>query len=280
MVVRGEVLLAGTRVRYTACAVGGLARAAWVAYAERVHVRLPRGVARSPRRLGELAAAVVAQDAATIRRAMAQASQIDLARAAAAQAALGGHAFLLRGRTTRLEAEEHPGARFPIVEHVPVGSRPVQMRLPLLGRGEAEPGPETGVLRIVVVPGQLARAEAVAQEWLRSQAELDLAERLRLRAAEMGLTYGRVAVRDQTSRWGSCSSSTNLAFNWRLVMAPPEVLDYVVVHELAHLVELNHGPRFWAVVERFCPDWRRSRRWLRTHHPELRVPLRARRAAG
>jgi predicted metal-dependent hydrolase len=95
----------------------------------------------------------------------------------------------------------------------------------------------------------------------------------------MRVGYGRVSVRDQATRWGSCSTSTNLAFNWRLVLAPPEVLDYVVVHELAHLVEMNHGPAFWALVGRHCPDWRHSKRWLLANHERLRLPLSAARTS-
>ena len=256
VVARGEVTLGDAPVRYTACAVDGLRQAAWVAYADRVHVRLPRGLTRSRRRLGEIAASLLQHDVAAVRRAMAQAGQVDLARATAAQQGLGEHTFLLRGRPIRLEAEEHPGARYSIVEHMP----------PLL--------------RIVLPPGQLGLAEEIALGWLREQAAADLTERLRVRGAEMGLQHGRVTVRDQSSRWGSCSSTTNLAFSWRLVMAPPDVLDYVVVHELAHLAQMNHSPAFWALVEQHCPNWKRWRRWLRVYHREMRVPLLAARPSS
>ena len=86
---------------------------------------------------------------------------------------------------------------------------------------------------------------------------------------EMGVTYGRLAIRDQKTRWGSCSRAGNLNFNWRLVLAPPAVLDYVVVHELAHRVELNHSVRFWRVVARYCPTMDEHRAWLRTHGATL-----------
>jgi len=88
-------------------------------------------------------------------------------------------------------------------------------------------------------------------------------------AARMGLTYGRIACRNQRTRWGSCSSKRNLNFNIRLVMAPLEVLDYLVVHELAHLREMNHSPRFWALVDRYCPERKRHQRWLKEHGAEL-----------
>ncbi len=92
-----------------------------------------------------------------------------------------------------------------------------------------------------------------------------MAERLSIRSREMGLAPSRVSIRDQKTKWGACTSRGTVTLNWRLVMAPPEVLDYVVVHELAHLAELNHSPRFWAIVERHCPDWKRHRDWLKAN---------------
>ena len=88
-------------------------------------------------------------------------------------------------------------------------------------------------------------------------------------AARMGVTYGRITIRHQRTRWGSCSSNGNLNFNCLLMLAPPEVLDYVVVHELCHRLEMNHSPRFWAQVERVLPDYKVSRKWLREHGNEL-----------
>ena len=79
----------------------------------------------------------------------------------------------------------------------------------------------------------------------------------------MQVTYGRITIRDQKSRWGSCSGKGNLNFNWRLILAPEEVLDYVVVHELAHRLEMNHSVRFWGHVERVLPDYKDRRLWLR-----------------
>jgi hypothetical protein len=88
-------------------------------------------------------------------------------------------------------------------------------------------------------------------------------------APALGVRYGRVQIRDQRTRWGSCSASGTLSFNWRLVLAPFEVLDYVVVHELCHLREPNHSRRFWKLVEQRRPDWRAQRDWLHEHGPEL-----------
>ena len=82
-------------------------------------------------------------------------------------------------------------------------------------------------------------------------------------AQMMGVSYGRIAIRDQKTRWGSCSGEGNLNFNWRLIFAPAGVLDYVVVHELAHRKEMNHSPRFWKVVEDTMPEYRKYQRWLK-----------------
>ena len=98
-------------------------------------------------------------------------------------------------------------------------------------------------------------------------------ERIRQRpnhyAPRVGRTPGRVAIRDQKSRWGSCSRKGNLNFNWKLIMAPPQALDYVVVHELCHLHEFNHSPRFWALVESQLPDYAVWKKWLKTHTEDL-----------
>ena len=95
----------------------------------------------------------------------------------------------------------------------------------------------------------------------------------------MGVRPNRVFVKDQRTRWGSCSAQGNLNFNWRLTLAPREVLDYVVVHELAHLVEMNHGKAFWRLVSRWCPDHKAQRRWLRRNAETLWQATRASSAA-
>jgi predicted metal-dependent hydrolase len=88
-------------------------------------------------------------------------------------------------------------------------------------------------------------------------------------APAIGVEPMRIQIRDQRSRWGSCSTRGTLSFNWRLVLAPFDVLDYVVVHELCHLREPNHSGRFWKLVEQRRPDWRAQRDWLHEHGPEL-----------
>jgi predicted metal-dependent hydrolase len=97
----------------------------------------------------------------------------------------------------------------------------------------------------------------------------ELARRARLHAARIGKKVTRVTVRDTKSRWGSCSSSGSLSFSWRLIMAPEPVLDYVVAHEVAHLVEMNHSARFWKLVRTMVADPAPQRAWLKRHRAEL-----------
>ena len=85
----------------------------------------------------------------------------------------------------------------------------------------------------------------------------------------LGVTYGKISIRDQKTRWGSCSSEGNLSFNWRLILAPPDVLDYVVIHELCHRKEMNHSKEFWTLVESLMPDYKERRKWLRENGKNL-----------
>lgn len=87
--------------------------------------------------------------------------------------------------------------------------------------------------------------------------------RCRYYAPVMGVSYGTVTIREQKTRWGSCSAKGNLNFNWKLVLMPPEILDYVVVHELAHRIQMNHSAAFWAEVGKILPDYKERRQWLK-----------------
>lgn len=111
------------------------------------------------------------------------------------------------------------------------------------------------------VPGEkLSEAELRA---LARQAAAVIPERVRFYAQKIGVTYGRITIRNQKTRWGSCSAKGNLNFNCLLMLTPPEVVDSVVVHELCHRKEMNHSPRFYAEVLRVMPDYRERRRWLK-----------------
>lgn len=93
--------------------------------------------------------------------------------------------------------------------------------------------------------------------------------RTRHYARMMGVTYGRIAIRRQRTRWGSCSSKGNLNFNCLLILTPPEVMDYVIVHELCHLIEMNHSKEFWKGVEEIIPNYKEYRKWLKENGGEL-----------
>jgi hypothetical protein len=113
----------------------------------------------------------------------------------------------------------------------------------------------------------------ILERWLRAEARLLIDRRVAVRARDVGVTPVRVAVRDQRTRWGSASRAGTLSFSWRLALVPPAVLDYVVVHELAHLADFSHSPRFWARVRAVVPDADRARQWLRAHEGDLRHAL-------
>lgn len=108
-----------------------------------------------------------------------------------------------------------------------------------------------------------SRAGDLFRTWYRARAREILEDRVAQFALRMGLTCRSVRITDAKERWGSCNAAGSLNFAWRLVMAPPPVIDYVIVHELAHLVEMNHSRRFWGRVGRILPDYAQRRKWLR-----------------
>ena len=115
---------------------------------------------------------------------------------------------------------------------------------------------------------ELPQTEPLTAEQIRALADQALQvipERVRYYAPLVGVTYGRITIRNQRTRWGSCSAKGNLNFNCLLMLMPPEILDYVVVHELAHRREMNHSPAFWAIVESVLPDYRTRRQWLKEY---------------
>lgn len=110
---------------------------------------------------------------------------------------------------------------------------------------------------------------AALRSFLKDLAQLRVSELVEKHARPLGAHWNRVSLRDTRSRWGSCTAQGNLMVSWRLIMAPPEILDYVVAHEVAHLIELNHSERFWALVEKRCPGYRVQKAWLRQNGPQL-----------
>ena len=123
--------------------------------------------------------------------------------------------------------------------------------------------------RLICVAGQEPHVGRRVADFLRREALRDLETASRSAAERLGVGVRRVSVRDQSSRWGSCSTTGVLSYSWRLILAPSFVLDYLAAHEVAHLIEMNHSPRFWRLVSRLCPDCSRARHWLDVHGTDL-----------
>ena len=122
---------------------------------------------------------------------------------------------------------------------------------------------------LITVPGDEAHAERRLRDWLKGQAKQELTHASRHYAQAMQTKFTTITIRDQKSRWGSCAASGALSYSWRLILAPPEVLDYVAAHEVAHLREMNHGPRFWRLVLTHCANSKSAKQWLKAHGREL-----------
>jgi predicted metal-dependent hydrolase len=122
---------------------------------------------------------------------------------------------------------------------------------------------------LLCVAGGATHVGRRARDFLKREARRDLLAASRRYAGMLDVSIRAVSLRDTASRWGSCSQSGSLSFSWRLVLAPPFVLDYLAAHEIAHRVELNHSKRFWRTVERIFPEWRRAEAWLRAHGTSL-----------
>jgi predicted metal-dependent hydrolase len=138
------------------------------------------------------------------------------------------------------------------------GSAPPGEQLPLLG-AEQPPAPAQGALRDAL------------ERWYRKRARIEVAPRLDAACARAGSSYTHLQIRGQRTRWASCSSTGAMSFNWRLLLAPAEILDYVVEHEVAHLERHDHSPRFWRLLASRCPDWREHEAWLRRHGHGLKL---------
>jgi predicted metal-dependent hydrolase len=134
---------------------------------------------------------------------------------------------------------------------------------------------EAGRLRVhrrgqhLLVPARAEDRRPGLERWYRRAAREEVALRLDRATAAAGLSYSGLSIRGQRTRWASCAADGAMSFNWRLLLAPERVLDYVVWHEVAHLEVADHSPRFWALVERRCPDWREPAAWLRENGRDL-----------
>ncbi len=126
---------------------------------------------------------------------------------------------------------------------------------------------------LVDLDSRNGRLNLVLEWWYRQQAEKLIRKRVDELCPRVGVTYGRLTVRGAKTRWGSCSQKGNINFNWKLMMVPEPVIDYVIIHELAHLKEMNHSKNFWELVAEHCPQWRKHRKWLKEHDGELTSKL-------
>lgn len=171
---------------------------------------------------------------------------------------------------------EHLGnlpQQIPLADGILMPLRGEPHRVRFLGRAPGQ-GPVTRTVASdgtaeLKVYGGAEHAPRRLKDWVFQEARRDLDERVAWHARNLGLKAKRITVRDQTSRWGSCSSTGALSFSWRLVLAPPAILDYVAAHEVAHLAEMNHGPRFWKLVEKTMPRMEEARCWLRVYGIDL-----------
>ncbi len=170
-----------------------------------------------------------------------------MAQRKAAGLVLPDNVILLRGQPIKIEVI-HEAARVSRA-HVSEGREKLLARVPSGSRGN----PRSWV-----------------EPWLKAQARKEIEAVVRQQAARMNLNVGSITIRDQRTRWGSCSSKGTLSFNWRLIMAPPAVLEYVVIHELSHLRHPNHSTAFWRVVAHYAPDYKVLRQWLRKNAAAMR----------
>ncbi|MBQ8507688.1 MAG: M48 family metallopeptidase [Clostridia bacterium] len=167
-------------------------------------------------------------------------------------------------RRSRLEHPVSPGSR------ICVEGKGLRLILEKGERISMKIDGESCILRLKEPENEEAVRHALKQA-LSRLALRRIREELGSYAPRIGVEFGRVAIRDQKSRWGSCSAKRNLNFNWKLIMAPPQALEYVVIHELCHLIEFNHSPRFWRLVESQMPEYESWKKWLKTHGSELGV---------
>jgi predicted metal-dependent hydrolase len=197
-------------------------------------------------------------------------------------------------RRLRETEAEQPPARLEDGGHVPYLGETLGLRVRVeAGRQREHVGRRGDELRVALPPDPDRRAPLEAQlplpgadgplepadgallealeRWYRKRARVEVAPRLDAACARAGNSYTRLQIRGQRTRWASCSSTGAMSFNWRLLLAPAAILDYVVEHEVAHLDVLDHSSRFWNLLASRCPDWREREAWLRRHGHALKL---------
>lgn len=125
----------------------------------------------------------------------------------------------------------------------------------------------------LLVPGDENSLSRRLVSWLKQEARRELNDAVARHSSKIDVRPKQIRITDTTSRWGSCSSTRTLSFSWRIIMAPPEVLDYLAAHEVAHLVEMNHSDRFWKLTRKLCPDTDLHKNWLRVHGAKLHAVM-------
>jgi predicted metal-dependent hydrolase len=170
------------------------------------------------------------------------------------------------------EAEEAAAVRLADGGSVPYLGRSLELRVRVEpGRVRSHVALRGEALHVAVGEGGAGAVRAALEGWYRRRARLEVEPRLDAACARAGTSYTRLSIRAQRTRWASCSSTGAMSFNWRLLLAPPEILDYVVEHEVAHLEVLDHSPRFWRLLGSRSPAYREHERWLRRNGPALRL---------
>jgi predicted metal-dependent hydrolase len=190
-----------------------------------------------------------------------------------------GHGFIaersdwIRRTLAKIEAADEIVARRLLADGSAVPYLGDELTLRLLSgpSGRVTYRADRAELAVRVPDPRRETVSAALERWYRRQARELIAERLDAVVLRNGTSYKRIAIRDQRTRWGSCSTSGTLSFNWRLLLAPETVLDYVIEHEAAHIEVRDHSERFWALLESRCEHTRESRLWLRRHGSTLRL---------
>ncbi len=163
------------------------------------------------------------------------------------------------------------GVEVPIRDVIHTIEHRPDQRGTVWAHGDRNEDEDEGTLSLICVAGDERHLARRLRDWLKQQARQDLQQSVDVHSQYLGLRSKRLTIRDQTTRWGSCSSSGALSFSWRLILAPPFVLDYVAAHEVAHLEEMNHGPRFWSLLEQCLPEYKHAQKWLKHNGSKLHV---------